>query len=78
MMSTELDPVSARKMSSIEHLLFYTESQLSQINSQLDERWGQIQDAQKLRERFVYKFESLITLAQIFFLCMLLHVSSKI
>lgn len=65
-MSTELDPVSARKMSSIEHLLYFTESQLSQINSQLDERWGQIQDAQKLRQRFVYKFESLIILCMMY------------
>lgn len=50
--STELDPVSSQKINSIEHLLYYTNSQLSQIKSKLSDRWGEVEDAQKERKSF--------------------------
>lgn len=49
MISTQLDPVSARKMNNIEHLLFYTNSQLSQINSYLEANWEETQDIQRAK-----------------------------
>lgn len=53
--STELDPVSTRKMNNIEHLLFYTSNQLSQINSYLERNWEETQDIQREKKSYELK-----------------------
>ena len=51
--SQALDPVSARYIANIKHLVYYVENQLRQLNEQLDCRWLEFQDSCKPSVKWV-------------------------
>lgn len=50
--TNDMDPVRPKKLTDINRLLYYVDSQLKQVDLRLDEEWNESQDAQKRKMRY--------------------------
>lgn len=50
--TNDMDPVRPKKLTDINRLLYYVDSQLKQVDLRLDEEWNESQDAQKRSMRY--------------------------